>query len=221
MLAAEAGNVELVRALVARGADTELVDNAGRNALHLALARTAADPAYAARALPGLWSLLAPTSVSLQLDEQLVKIDAHLIEYVLFQLMYTLQRDHLFALYSWRRGMRSVHLLKVAERLPLAALRADRRRRDYLNGVLARNEVGRNYPYNRRLFLRVAHGHYVLNPRLELRIGSRFTPVYDLIGVSRMAELGLDRYVAATRLLTAKLAQSEDGRSAGAPGEAR
>jgi hypothetical protein len=218
MLAAEVGNVELARALVARGADTELVDNAGRNALHLALGRAAGDAAYAANALPGLWSLLAPTSVSLQLDEQLVKIDAHLIEYVLFQLMYALQRDHLFALYAWHRGMRSVHLLKIAQRLPPAALRVDRRRRDYLNGVLARNEVGRDYPYNRRLFLRVAHGHYVLNPRLELRIGTRFTPIYDVMGVRRMAELGLSRYVAASRLIAAKLAQSGHGRGAEARG---
>jgi hypothetical protein len=161
------------------------------------------------------------TPLMLAADAGNVEIDAHLIEYVLFQLMYALQRDHLFALYGWHRGMRSVHLLKTAERLPAAALRADRRRRDYLNGVLARNEVGRDYPYNRRLFLRVAHGHYVLNPRLELRTREGFTPVYDVMGVGRMAELGLYRYVAASRLIAAKLAQAGRGRRAEARGAER
>jgi hypothetical protein len=201
MLAAEAGNFALARALVERGADPELVDNAGRTALHLALVRAVADSRYAGEALPALWSLLAPSSVSLRLEHQLVKIDAHRIEYVLFQLMYALQRDHLCTPWGWWQGMRSLDLLAAAERLPFVALRPDRRRRDYLNGVLARNEVGRDYPYNRRLFLRLSRGRYVLNPRLSLRFGEVFTPVYDAMRVRQMAALGLESYVAALELI--------------------
>jgi hypothetical protein len=195
MLAADAGNVALARALVARGADPELVDNAGRNALHVALARARLDDAYAREALPGLWSLLAPESLSLRLDGRLVKIDAHRIEYVLFQLMYALLREHLCTASGWRpEGMRSLDFLRAADRLPEAAIRGERRRRAYLSGVLARNEVGRDHPYNRRLFLRIAHGQYVLNPRLELRSGDAFVRVYEAMGVRQMAALGLDRY---------------------------
>ncbi len=201
MLAAEAGNAELARALVARGADHERVDNAGRTALHLALGRARADARYAHEALPGLWSLLAPASVSLRLDEQLVKIDAHLIEYVLFQMMYALLREHLCTRSGWGDGMRSLDLLALAERLPAAALRPDRRRREYLSGVLSRNELGRDYPYNRRLFLRVGHGRYVLNPGLALRRGEGWVPVYDAMRVRQMAELGLRRYVDALELI--------------------
>ncbi len=208
MLAAQAGNFELARALVERGADPELVDNAGRNALHLALARARTDPAYVEGALPGLWSLLAPASLSLRLEEQLIKIDAHRIEYVLFQLMYALLREHLCTPSGWSDGMRSVHLLEAAERLPFAVLRPDRRRRDYLSGVLSRNEVGRDYPYNRRLFLRVFHGRYVLNPRLALCSGERWTSVYDTMGVPRMASLGLARYVEALELIQERLPES-------------
>ncbi|MBN2369517.1 MAG: UvrD-helicase domain-containing protein [Vicinamibacteria bacterium] len=201
MLAAEAGNLGLARMLVERGADPELVDNGGRTALHLALARARDDAEYARMTLPGLWSLLAPPSVSFRLDNRLVKIDAHLIEFVLFHLMYAMLRDHLCTSHGWSHGMRSKDLLAVAARLPFAALRPDRRRREYLNGVLARNEIGRDYPYNRRLFLRLSHGRYVLNPRLEIRSGEGFTPVYDVMGVRRMASLGLTRYVAALALI--------------------
>ncbi len=214
MLAAEAGNLELARTIVERGADTELVDNGGRNALHLALARAAADSAYAERALPGLWSLLAPASLSLRLDERLVKIDAHRIEYVLFQLMYALQREHLCTPVGWRRGMRSRHLLAAAERLPASALGPDRRRREYLSGVLARNEAGGDYTYNRRLFLRLSHGYYVINPRIEVRRGEDFTPVHDLMRVRPMAALGLDSYVEAVGLIESALAWSARPREA-------
>jgi hypothetical protein len=208
MLAAEAGNPELARALVERGADSELVDNAGRNALHLAIARAADDASYAESALPGLWALLAPTSLSLRIEERLVKVDAHRIEYVLFQLMYALQRDHLLGSFVWRLGMRSRHLLAAAERLPASALRPDRKRREYLNGVLARNEATRDSPYNRRLFLRLSHGYYVLNPEIELRRGEDFVPVYDLMGLKRMAALGLARYADAGREIAQTIAWS-------------
>jgi hypothetical protein len=210
MLAAEAGNVELARALVGRGADPDEVDNAGRNALHVAIARAHDEPAYGREALPGLWSLLAPDSISLRLDEQLVKIDAQRIEYVLFQLMYARLRRHVCTALGWRHGMRSGDLLRAAEALPASVLRPDRRRRAYLSGVLARNEVGRDYPYNRRLFLRLSHGRYVLNPRLELRLGESFVPVYDAMGVRQMAELGLERYVEALELIDDALADSLD-----------
>ena len=212
MLAAEAGNLELARTLIGRGADPDQLDNAGRNALHVAIARANGDPAYGQEALPGLWSLLAPPNVSLRLDEQLVKIDAHLIEYVLFQVMYALLRAHLCTRSGWRHGMRSGDLLEAADALPPTVLRWDRRRRDYLSGVLARNEVGRDYAYNRRLFLRLSYGRYVLNPRLELRLGEGFVPVYDTMGVRQMAELGLARHVEALALIDDALADSRDRR---------
>jgi hypothetical protein len=97
--------------------------------------------------------------------------------------------------------MRAGDLLALAERLPAAALRPDRRRREYLSGVLARHELGRDYPYNRRLFLRVGHGRYVLNPGLALRIGDEWVPVYDAMGLRRMASLGLRRHVSALKLI--------------------
>jgi hypothetical protein len=217
MLAADAGNVELARQLVTRGADPELVDNAGRTALHLALARARSDARYAREALPGLWSLLAPASVSLRTGEQLVKIDAHLIEYTLFQMVYALLREHLCEASGWGDGMRSRDLLALAERLPATVLRPDRRRRDYLSGVLARNELGRDYPYNRRLFLRVGHGRYVLNPALALRLGESWVSVYDAMRVRQMAELGLRRYAEAVELIEIAKEQALSARATTRP----
>jgi hypothetical protein len=127
--------------------------------------------------------------------------------------MYALLRQHLSTRLGWRHGMRSGDLLRAAEALPATMLPTDRRRRDYLSAVLARNEVGRDYPYNRRLFLRLSHGRYVLNPRLELRLGESFVPIYDAMGVRQMAELGLDRYVDAQELIDEALSDSLDRRA--------
>ena len=115
--------------------------------------------------------------------------------------MYALLREHLCEASGWGDGMRSSDLLALAERLPAEVLRPDRRRREYLSSVLARNEVGSNYPYNRRLFLRVRYGRYVLNPALALALGESWVPVYDAMGVSQMAALGLRRYAEAVDLI--------------------
>ncbi len=208
MLAAESGNLELARALIARGADPELTDNSGRNTLHLALLRAYVDQDQTHEALAGLWSLLAPPSLSLRLDEQLIKIDARRGEYVLFQLTHALLRERLCG-HAWQGGLRASDLLELAQRLPFDALRPDRRRRDYMSSVLARNEVGRDYAYNRRLFLRVGHGRYALNPRLKLPGADGWVPIYDGMGFSRMAALGFASYSDALEMIERR---SEAGR---------
>jgi hypothetical protein len=41
----------------------------------------------------------------------------------------------------------------------------------------------------------------VLNPGIELRIAGRFTPVYEVMGVRQMAQLGLESHVRAAELI--------------------
>ena len=53
--------------------------------------------------------------------------------------------------------------------MPTSVLRAERNKRSHLSNVLSRNEVERDYAYNRMLFKRVAHGHYQFNPALSVR----------------------------------------------------
>ena len=46
-----------------------------------------------------------------------------------------------------------------------------RRQRQYVNSILAKNEIDRNDPYNRKLFKRTTRGVYQLNPDLEIIVG--------------------------------------------------
>ena len=60
-------------------------------------------------------------------------------------------------------------LLAAYERMPASVLAPERKKRAYISSILARNEIDRDYAYNRHLFQRVATGVYQLNPALSLR----------------------------------------------------
>ncbi len=63
------------------------------------------------------------------------------------------------------------------------------RRRAYISGVLARNEVFGAAPYNRRLFLRLARGFYIPNPNLEIETTEdQWENVYDLIHIAALEQ---------------------------------
>jgi hypothetical protein len=86
------------------------------------------------------------------------------------------------------------HLLSA---FPDAVLAPHRKKRSYLSAMLSKNEVAGSNPYNRRLFLRVGHGLYVLNPALDVDVGGAWTGISDLMGLphlfSTMGELGDER----------------------------
>lgn len=69
------------------------------------------------------------------------------------------------------------------ERYPDIVVAARRKKRTYLNHVLARNEVQSTYPSSRRLWVRERHGHYLPNPALELRVRDGWVPVLVLLAV--------------------------------------
>ncbi|EJI1747224.1 hypothetical protein NDG12_004306 [Salmonella enterica] len=54
---------------------------------------------------------------------------------------------------------------------------------------MSRHETGRDGPGNWRLFLRINHGKYIINPQLRLRCGEKWVAIYDLLG---LPELGFD-----------------------------
>lgn len=191
MIAAQRGNVALAEALIARGADVELTDNHGRLAYHHALLRALLDAKYAAGPFAGLHRLLAPPAIDLMVEERLVKLDAHLIEFFLFNAMLALMQHRLNYPRHWYRvGLKVDDFVAPAQAFPESVLPERRRKRTYLSGVLARNEMLRDYAYNRRLFARTGHGFYVLNPALSVRHGGAWVPIYDRINPPQ-----IDRYL--------------------------
>lgn len=170
MAAAAAGNVALVVALLDRGADRDAVDHYGHNALHWALRQAFDDAEFAAGPLAALYEYLAPPCIDVNVGDRLVRIDRHLAEYFLFQTLWVLFKSRFSKI---RRNADSAFqtqiILDAWQHLPANVVRPERNKRQHLSGVLARNEVDRDYAYNRSLFLRVGTGRYQFNPRLAVR----------------------------------------------------
>jgi len=171
MAAAAAGNANLVTALIERGADRDATDQYGYNALHVALRECFRDAKFARDRGATLYELLAPSHVDLKSGDRLVRIDKHLSEYFLFQTMWTLFKSR------FTRIDRKIHcavdtqaILQAWESLPISMLRESRNKRSFLSQLLSRNEVERDYIYNRALFKRATHGWYQFNPTLQVRV---------------------------------------------------
>ncbi|MBN6742069.1 hypothetical protein JKG47_16325 [Acidithiobacillus sp. MC6.1] len=169
MMAARAGNVALVESLLERGARQDAEDHFGRNACHWALRQAMDDPQYAQGPFSALWSLLAPLSMDLNTGDRLLRLDRHLAEYFLFQSMWAAM-PFLPANETTRPYAFSNDDIKSMWRyFPETVLPNHRRQRAYISALLARNEIARDYPYNRRLFRRLSRGLYIIQPNLSLR----------------------------------------------------
>jgi hypothetical protein len=170
MAAAATGNVALVEALIDRGADPDATDHYGCNALHWAMRTAFRDHKFAAGPFAALYRLLAPAGIDVKAGERLVRIDKHLSEYFLFQTLWALLKSRFTHIdRNFNGGIDTQAILEAWQHLPASVLRSERNRRQHLSHVLSRNEVERDYAYNRALFKRVAHGWYLLNPSLEVR----------------------------------------------------
>lgn len=170
MAAAAAGNVALVEALLERGADRDAVDHYGHNALHWALRQAFEDAKFAAGPLAAIYDRLAPSCIDVNVGDRLVRIDRHLSEYFLFQTLWVLFKARFSKI---RRNADSAFqtqiILDAWQHLPANVVRPERNKRQHLSSVLSRNEINRQYAYNRSLFLRVGSGRYQFNPKLAVR----------------------------------------------------
>lgn len=197
MAAAAAGNVPLAEALLERGADRDAVDQYGGNALHWALREAFRDPQFARGPLAALYELLAPASIDVNTGDRLVRIDRHLSEYFLFQTLWTLFKSRFT--HRQRRSYGAFEtraILEAWRHLPANVVRPERNKRQHLSGVLSRNEVERDYAYNRALFMRVSQGWYQFNPKLSVRRRQGdeelWTPIYAALNLPLVNEFSRD-----------------------------
>jgi hypothetical protein len=193
MAAAAAGNVPLVEALLERGADREAVDHYGCNALHWALREAVRDAKFARGPFATLYEHLAPASIDVNTGDRLVRIDLHQSEYFLFQTLWVLFKSRFTHRQRKANGAFDARsILEAWQHLPANVVRPERNKRQYLSSVLARNEIERDYAYNRALFMRVAQGWYQFNPELAVRrrLGDeeRWTPIYAALNLPLIRE---------------------------------
>lgn len=182
MIASIKGHIPLVKYLVESGANISLIDNIGNTALQIVLFQAYFQQKYAQTKLAELYQLLAPSSISIKVDDKLIKIDNHLMEFFLFNLMTAIFK-HKIADKYFLPGFTTEDFLAPLEKFPETVLLARRKKRSYISSILAKNEVNRDDKYNRKLFLRTGYGRYILNPKLVIKINEEWHEVYTLMGV--------------------------------------
>ena len=187
MQAAEAGGEAVVRALLDAGADPLACDNYGCFAAHYALRRALADPQYAAKSFGAIHSLLAPESLSISVGERLVKLDRRQPEYLVLNLLLATFANR--GLRMMDPGFVAADWSEALAHFPARVAPEHWRKRAYWSGVLARNEVAREYPYNRRLVTRVRYGRYLPNPEIRLRLADAWVPVYEHLNLALLRRL--------------------------------
>ena len=184
MLAARFGN-PLVATMLAdeMDADRELAGTAGLNAFQAMLQEADLDTPYAEKHVAALYDKLAPATVTVMVREALLKIDGHKADFLFYNLMVALFHVRLVVNMSrrWRFGISAANIEEMLCKLPRSVVPEYRTKRAYISGVLARHEVDRDAPYNRRLFKRMERGYYVLNPQMRVRIGTNWIRIYDLL----------------------------------------
>jgi hypothetical protein len=187
MVASRMGNAELIEALLDRDADTGLVDANGLNAFQIALERACTDERFARKRLPAVYERLAPPSLDIQVDGRLVKLDQRLMEYLMLCLSMVLFYLALGENYATRRQLMSAADIEhILTHFPESIVPARRKKRQYISSILAKNEIDRDDPYNRKLFLRWRRGEYTINPRLALRVEGEWRRIYDVLSPERL-----------------------------------
>ncbi len=177
MMAARAGNIALVEALLERGADLELRDLFGHTPVMHALERAALDATYAAGPFAAIYAQVAPRALDVETDGRLIRLYPHQGEYFLLLMMLANLKTLGSQLIpqkvcplNRRSGFNTAWLMRNLEHVAHSVLREERRKRTWFNAVLARAEVESAYQPARRLWMRSRNGFYVPNPTLRVQV---------------------------------------------------
>ncbi|MCL4476528.1 MAG: UvrD-helicase domain-containing protein [Nitrospirae bacterium] len=192
MLAAGAGNAAPVQELTAAGADAELTDNYGLTAWQGALQRAAYDKKFASELFPDVHEILAPSSVSLKVDDRLIKIDGSQGEFLLFHIFFAVLRLRIDHDVFDDVPLTAPLLAEIMTPLPDSVIHDYRKKRAYISALLSKNEVGSANPYNRKLFIRKKTGRYILNPKLAIRQKEEWIDIYRHANIELISAAGLE-----------------------------
>jgi len=202
MAAIYSGNIKLINEVIDLGSSLEQKDSLGRNPLQFALHRAISDEKNRMNMLSEIYNRLSVTSLSLDTDGALIKIDASRAEYLLFNLILTFYRELMCYeltnnVIEWMDGIRSIDIVKLVEKLPTSIWPAYRKKQSYISSLLSRNEVNSNYSPNRKLFKRVARGYYIINPSLKVKTttGWRYDKSYAYPISEPLESLGYEQMI--------------------------
>lgn len=184
MIAAQLGMEELVKWLIGNGANCKLTDNWGRTPLQIALRQAYRYDFFARDSIGRIYADLSPSSIKVKVEEKMIKIDNKLMEFFLLNSMLAQLQDLLRNETSWKTpSFETATFLSALQYFPNHVIAEYRKKRPYLSAILSKNEINRQDPYNRKLFVRIERGRYIINPNLQIAIQDDWFNIYDLIHI--------------------------------------
>jgi hypothetical protein len=184
------GNELLIRVLHDFGANKELLDNASRNVLQIALNKAVFSQQYAKTKLPRIYALLVADGIRIKVDEKLIKLDNKLMEFFILNIIIAtyptdnVKPDEYVVITA---GV----ITEMLVNFPESVLLARRKKQSYISSILSKNERDSNNPYNRKLFTRVNRGQYIVNPELAIKLNSDWKNIYSLLNFTGSVEPAL------------------------------
>jgi hypothetical protein len=193
MIAAYLGLEELVKWLINNGASRKLTDNWGRTPLQIALRQAYRYDFYARDSIGRIYADLSPASIKVKVEGKMIKIDNKLMEFFLLNSMICQLQDLLRNEASWKMpSFETATFLSALQYFPNHVIAEYRKKRPYLSAILSKNEIKRQDPYNRKLFVRIERGRYIINPNLEIAIQDNWVNIYDLIHIDMLEKESQD-----------------------------
>ena len=202
MLSCHHGAIESLKFFLGYKADIKLKDSQGLNALNIVLKN------YRKNKLTNYsnngnnkspdilkyYNTLRPISIRCKVDDKIIKLGSHSMEYFLINYLIAVQQDIIdekqkkvekiiismkkfskignYSVFHENMPFPEYNCLKIdefmefIEKMPEYILPEYRRRRSYVNSILANNEINRDFIYNKKLFKRIVRGGYIFNPDL-------------------------------------------------------
>ncbi len=193
MIAAQLGMEELVKWLIGNGANCKLTDNWGRTPLQIALRQAYRYDFFARDSIGRIYADLSPSSIKVKVEKKMIKIDNKLMEFFLLNSMLAQLQDLLRNETRWKTpSFETATFLSALQYFPNHVIAEYRKKRPYLSAILSKNEINRQDPYNRKLFVRIERGRYIINPNLQIAIQDDWFNIYDLIHIDLLEKESQD-----------------------------
>jgi len=168
MIAVLHDKTQLINYFLEKEANIKLTDQGGRTVLQMTILGYELEHFKLPR-LKALYKQFLTPSIKCKSHQKLHKISVKSMEYFLVNYLMAV-RDEIIAPSDppALQGLKMDDFMDYIELMPDAILAPYRRKRQYVNSILSKNEIDRNDKYNRQLFKRKSRGCYNLFEELEI-----------------------------------------------------
>jgi hypothetical protein len=182
MIAVHQGKIDLVKSLKVNGANIKQRDCTGMQPLHIALRQSFLNSDYSQNILGHIYKDIETSSIKVKVYNKMIKIDNSKMPFFIFYLMLSAQVELMknkikYDIPAFEAG----DFVRTLASFPEFIMPEYRKKRSYISSILAENEIYKEDKNNKKLFLRVRRGYYMINPVLEVDIDGEWINAYTLM----------------------------------------